>query len=104
MANEEMLRYVDEQSRKKKDYAVDFDMLNERQHVLQEQLAKQQELIHEQEKELNFNRNRIREEQIIREKEYSKEFREREAIFENREKDLVKKQRQIEQHLHERMS
>jgi hypothetical protein len=102
MANEEMLRYVDEHSKKRKDYGVDFDMLNERQYVLQEQLAKQQELIHEQEKELNFNRNRIKEEQIIREKEYSKELREREAIFEIREKNVVKKQRQIEQQLHER--
>jgi hypothetical protein len=98
MANE------DEQNRIRKDYAVDYEMLNERQYVLQEQLAKQQELIHQQEKELNFNRNRIKEEQINREKEYSREFRERESVFENREKDLVQRQRQMEQHLHERMN
>jgi hypothetical protein len=103
MANEDMLRFVDEKKRANKDYSIDFDTLNERQYVLHEQLAQQQALIHEQEKELNLNRKRIKEEQIAREKEYSKEMHDREMFFEKRESDLMNRQRQMEEHLHERM-
>ncbi|CZF79646.1 hypothetical protein [Grimontia marina] len=103
MANEEMLEYVENEKRKRKEYSLAYNELNERQQVLHQQIAQQQALLHEQEKELNLNRKRIKEEQIAREKEYLSEKRERERFFEERENDLMQRQRQMEQHLHERM-
>lgn len=103
MVSDEMLDYVEKEKLKRESYSAAFEEMNERQHVLQQQLAKQQELLHEQEKELNVNRRRIKEEQLAREKDYAKELRERERFFESREQELMQRQHQMEIHLHERM-
>jgi len=103
MANEEMFSHFENEKMKRDEYSTVYNDMHERQQVLQEQIAKQQSLLHEQEKELNLNRQRIKEEQISREKSYTKELREREHFFEEREKDLMQRQRQMEKHLHERM-
>lgn len=96
MANEDMLRYVEEEKRKNREYSLAYEELNERQHMLQQQIAKQQALLHEQEKELNDNRKRLKSEQLRHEKELMMETRERERFYEEREKELVSRRQHAE--------
>ncbi|MEZ9831814.1 hypothetical protein AB4270_21340 [Vibrio cyclitrophicus] len=88
MANEDMLHYVEEAKRQNHKYSRAYEDLNERQHMLQQQVADQQALLHEQEKELNLNRKRLKDEQLRHEKELMSETRERERFYEEREKEL----------------
>lgn len=96
MANEDMLRYVEEQKRKNTEYSLAYEELNERQHMLQQQVAKQQALLHQQEKELNENRKRLKEEQLRHEKELMMETRERERFYDEREKELISRRQHSE--------
>lgn len=104
MANEDMLAFVENERKNRKDYSLAYEELYARQKELQSQIAQQQAMIHQQERELNNNRKRIKEEQINREKQYQKEQEERERIFEHREQALLQRQRYMEETLHERMS
>lgn len=101
MANEEMLRYVEEEKRKNREYSLAYEELNERQRSLQQQIAQQQALLNEQEKELNLNRNRLKTEQMRHEKELMMESREREQFYEEREKELMSRRQQVEVQLNE---
>ncbi|EKO3612147.1 hypothetical protein M3914_003358 [Vibrio metschnikovii] len=101
MANEEMLRYVEEAKRNNHEYSLAYQELNERQHALQQQIAKQQALLHEQERELNQNRKRLKEQQLIHEKELMLDTRERENFYEEREKELMSRRNQMELRLKE---
>lgn len=69
MANEEMLEYAEKQNRQR---SISLKQLNEMQEEAQQQISKQQAMIHAQEQELNLNRKRIFEEQKLRELEYAK--------------------------------
>ncbi|EGQ8002199.1 hypothetical protein HJA63_004173 [Vibrio vulnificus] len=101
MANEEMLRYVEEAKRNNHEYSLAYEELNERQHLLQQQIAKQQALLHEQEQELNLNRKRLKEEQLRHEKELMMDTRERERFYEEREKELMSRRKHMELQLKE---
>lgn len=96
MANEDMLRYVEEEKRKNREYSLAYEELNERQHMLHQQIAKQQALLHQQEKELNENRKRLKEEQLKHEKEIMIDARDRERFYEEREKELISRRQHSE--------
>jgi hypothetical protein len=68
MANEEIIDYVEDHRRQR---SISLKQLSEMQESAQQQIAKQQAMIHEQEQELNFTRKKILEEQKSRELEYS---------------------------------
>lgn len=91
-----MLHYVEEAKRKNHEYSLAYEELNERQHMLQQQVAKQQALLHEQEQELNLNRKRLKDEQLRHEKELMMETRERERFYEEREKELMSRRHHSE--------
>ncbi|EGR0744094.1 hypothetical protein AB2359_17275 [Vibrio cholerae] len=101
MANEEILRNVhgEDEKRKNREYYLAYEELNERQHMLQQQIAQQQALLHAQEKELNDNRQRLKQEQMRHEKELMIEARERESIYEERERELLLRRQNLEAQL-----
>ncbi|MEJ2763641.1 hypothetical protein VV869_06625 [Photobacterium sp. MCCC 1A19761] len=96
MANEDMLRYVEEEKRINKEYSLAYEELNERQHLLQRQIAQQQALLHHQEQQLNESRKRLKEEQLKHEKELMLETRERERFYEEREQEIISRRKQSE--------
>ncbi|HBN9846898.1 TPA: hypothetical protein L3934_006130 [Pseudomonas aeruginosa] len=104
MANDELLTFVENERKNRKDYSLAYEELYARQKELQTQIAQQQAMIHQQERELNNNRKRIKEEQINREKQFQKELEERDRLFEHREQALLQRQKYMEEVLHDRMS
>ncbi|MFQ3248135.1 MAG: hypothetical protein ACI9SP_004795 [Arenicella sp.] len=72
--------------------------LNERE----KELSHYREIIEKQESELNAYRVRLKEEQYLREKELREELEERELYFMEREKKLVERQKEFEEHFHRR--
>lgn len=82
-------------------YEKRYRELNDRQKVLQAQIAEQQELLHAQEKELNDSRKRLKEEQLMHEKNLMLESRERENFYEERERELLARRLHFEKFLNE---
>lgn len=82
-------------------YEKRYRELNDRQKVLQAQIAEQQELLHAQEKELNDSRKRLKEEQLMHEKNLMLESRERESFYEERERELLARRLHFEKFLNE---
>lgn len=103
MASDEMLEFVENERKKRHDYNLMFNELVARERQLQEQLAHQQSVIREQEDRLNESRNKLKEEQLLREKEFQRELEERERLFEKRQERMFQRQKQMEQHFHERL-
>lgn len=101
MANEDMLQYVEEAKRSNHKYSLAYKELNERQHLLQQQIANQQELLHKQEQELNLNRKRLKEEQFRHDKDLMIDNRERERFYDEREKELMSRRNDMELRLKE---
>ncbi|PHY62900.1 hypothetical protein [Shewanella xiamenensis] len=100
MANERMLEELWNQERDS-NYEKRYRELNDRQKVLQAQIAEQQELLHAQEKELNDSRKRLKEEQLMHEKNLMLESRERESFYEERERELLARRLHFEKFLNE---
>ncbi|BFL83094.1 hypothetical protein LFREDSHE_15440 [Shewanella baltica] len=100
MANERMLEELWNQERDS-NYEKRYRELNDRQKVLQAQIAEQQELLHAQEKELNDSRKRLKEEQLMHEKNLMLESREREKFYEERERELLARRLHVENFLNE---
>ncbi|EPS3433218.1 hypothetical protein [Vibrio alginolyticus] len=100
MANERMLEDLWNQERDS-NYEKRYKELNERQKVLQAQIAEQQALLHAQEKELNDSRKRLKEEQLIHEKNLMLESREREKFYDEREQELLSRRHHVEKLLSE---
>lgn len=71
----------------------------ERFSARERELMHYRELIQRQEHELDAYRKRLKEEQLIREKELQNELNAREKFFSEREKSLIERQRDFEQHL-----
>lgn len=92
----ETFRRADGVERENLEYFAAYEELNNRQHELQKQVAQQQSLLHEQEKELHFNRKRLKDEQLKHEKELMNEARERERFYEEREKELMSRRHHSE--------
>ncbi|MDO8939563.1 MAG: hypothetical protein Q7U98_10430 [Methylicorpusculum sp.] len=103
MANEEMIEFVESERKKRNEYNLIFNELAEREKQLQEQLAKQQAIISQQEAQLNENRNRLKMEQLLREKDFQAELEEREKLFEKRQESMFQRQKQMEEHFHQRL-
>lgn len=103
MASDEMLEFVENERKKRHDYNLMFNELVAREKQLQEQLAHQQSVIREQEDRLNESRNKLKEEQLLREREFQRELEERERLFEKRQESMFQRQRQMEEHFHERL-
>lgn len=103
MANEEMLEFVENERKKRKDFDLMFKEISARERQLHEQLAHQQAIIRQQEDRLNESRNKFKEEQYAREKEYQKELEERDRLFEQRQEAMLQRQRQMEQQFHEKL-
>lgn len=103
MANDDMLDYVERQRNRDNNYSISLKELSERQDLAQKQMAEQQAIIHAQEKELDINRQRLKKEQIEREKEYAREREERDRFFEERERSLIERQHKSDVLLQERM-
>ncbi|MBF8224331.1 hypothetical protein [Halomonas sp. 328] len=103
MANDEMLEFVEKERRKRNEYNAMFMELAEREKELQEQLAKQQAIISQQEAQLNESRNRLKKEQIAREREFQKELEEREKLFDKRQESIFQRQKQMEEHYQQRI-
>lgn len=103
MASDEMLEFVENERKKRHDYNLMFNELVARERQLQEQLAHQQSVIREQEDRLNESRSKLKEEQLLREKEFQRELEERERLFEKRQESMFQRQKQMEQHFQERL-
>ncbi|WP_312903897.1 hypothetical protein [Stutzerimonas nitrititolerans] len=54
MANEDMLAFVENERKNRKDYSLAYEELYARQKELQSQIAQQQAMIHQQERELRL--------------------------------------------------
>jgi hypothetical protein len=81
-----------------------YEELNKREQEVREQLAKQQDILHKQEIDIQRQQKRIKEEQISREREYQKERIERERIYEEREKKLLQRQSLMEELFDQRLA
>ena len=103
MANDDMRSFVESERQKRNEYNLMFSELAEREKQLQEQLARQQAVISQQEAQLNENRNRLKKEQIEREKEFQNELEDRERLFEKRQESIFQRQKQMEEHFHQRL-
>jgi hypothetical protein len=103
MANEEMLEFVESERKKRNEYNLMFMELAEREKQLQEQLAQQQAIISQQEAQLNENRNRLKKEQLTRERALQAELEEREKLFEKRQESMFQRQKQMEEHFDQRL-
>ncbi|MFN7835522.1 MAG: hypothetical protein ACK5NY_07020 [Burkholderiaceae bacterium] len=68
------------------------------------ELLRYREVIDRQESELDAYRSRLKEEQLAREKELQKELEARERFFAEREKKLIERQRDFENHLMHRQA
>src|SRR5574343_322294 len=68
------------------------------------ELERYREVIQKQEHELDAYRAKLKEEQLVREKELQRELEARERFFAEREKKLIERQRDFENHLMHRQA
>lgn len=68
------------------------------------ELQEYREIIEHQARELDAYRKRLKEEQLAREKDFQKELEAREHLFSQREKKLLERQRDFENHLMHRQA
>lgn len=95
MANEDMLKYVENLRNNSKLY----DELQEHQKALQDQIAEQQALIARQQYELEENRKKLKREFIEKDRNFQREIEQREKLILEKEEAFLRRQREMEAHL-----
>lgn len=103
MANDDMLEFVENERKKRADYSLMLKEFGARESQLHEQLDLQQKVIQEQEERLNESRNKLKKEQMLREKAFQRELEERNELFEKRQESMLQRQAQMEQHFHQKL-
>lgn len=103
MANDDMLEFVENERKKRADYSLMLKEFGAREAQLHEQLDHQQKVIQEQEERLNESRNKLKKEQMLREKTFQRELEERNELFEKRQESMLQRQAQMEQHFHQKL-
>lgn len=93
--NKEMMEYVekDKRDRLMKETAIYAEL-----HERESELSKYRDILRAREHELEEYKNRLKEEQLEREKNFRKELSERDQLIENREKELYARQKEMERH------